>query len=305
MVRSFRRCIVLGVVMAVVLGVVPPSPAELVFQFTDVVVPVPGVTGLVAFGVNSAGDVVGPYFDAHGFAHGFLVNGGAFTPVDVPVPGAVSVQTFPSGVNDEEEIVGAVDWVPSEAVPGVRAGFLFSGGIYRIIMAPFPGAFLTEIRAINNRGQMVGDYHDATGSHGFLLDGGVFTPIDVKLTGASDTSAAGINDRGDIAGDFVLNGNTAGFEFSDGRYTVFDQPACFCAALYGINNRGEIVGRAVPHGFLLDDGVYTFIDVPGAFETASFSINDRGSVVGFYTKLGPGGVPSAPIGFLAVLSGRP
>ncbi len=59
------------------------------------------------------------------------------------MPGAVSVQTFPYGVNKKKEVVGAVDWVPSEAVPSVRAGFLFAEGVYRIIMVPFPGAFLT------------------------------------------------------------------------------------------------------------------------------------------------------------------
>ncbi len=72
-----------------------------------------------------------------------------------------------------------------------------------------------------------------------MIDEGVFTQIDVPFEGATNTSAAGINNKGDIVGDFVLNGNTAGFEFSDGKYTVFDQPPCFCAAPYGINNRGE------------------------------------------------------------------
>ena len=42
-----------------------------------------------------------------------------------------------------------------------------------------PGAsFLTEAFGINDAGQIVGRYQDATGVHGFLDSGGSFTPID-------------------------------------------------------------------------------------------------------------------------------
>ncbi len=57
--RSFRACVIFCLIVAVVFGFVPPSSPEPVFEFTDVVVPVPDVTGVVPFGVNSAGDVVG------------------------------------------------------------------------------------------------------------------------------------------------------------------------------------------------------------------------------------------------------
>jgi probable HAF family extracellular repeat protein len=53
-------------------------------------------------GVNDAGAVVGEYTDSSGRNHGFLWQGGSFTPIDVP--GAV--HTVASGVNDAGAVVG-------------------------------------------------------------------------------------------------------------------------------------------------------------------------------------------------------
>jgi hypothetical protein len=99
-----------------------------------------------------------------------------------------------------------------------------------------PGASLTVVWDINNRGQMVGPYVDAQGptsggfTHGFLLDDGVFTTID--FPGPSETELAGSNNRGEIAG-------------------VYRDAA------------------GITHGALLDKGTFTTIDVeiPGAVGT--------------------------------------
>ncbi len=50
--------------------------------------------------------------------------------------------------------------------------------------------------AINNRGQIVGQYADAQGLHAYLLDDGVYTTIDPPA--GPGTTAADINDRGQI-----------------------------------------------------------------------------------------------------------
>jgi probable HAF family extracellular repeat protein len=64
-----------------------------------------------------------------------------------------------------------------------------------------PGATITVASGINNRGQIVGWFLDATGTHGFLKDGSTFTTIDVPDTQV--TSAYGINDRGQVVGSFL------------------------------------------------------------------------------------------------------
>ena len=58
-------------------------------------------------------------------------------------------------------------------------------------------------------------------------------------------------------------------------------------AAFGINNRGDVVGRYVDsedvvHGFLLRHGRFTTIDVPGSVLTVARGIDDLGRIVGFY-----------------------
>ena len=67
--------------------------------------------------------------------------------------------------------------------------------IYSFTTIDVPGASLTEGFGINDSGQIVGDFFDATGSHGFLDTGGSFTTIDVP---GSVTQTRGINDSGQI-----------------------------------------------------------------------------------------------------------
>jgi probable HAF family extracellular repeat protein len=64
-----------------------------------------------------------------------------------------------------------------------------------------PGASFVIASGINNSGQIVGGYDDASGyAHGFLDTGGFFTTINVP--GASTTYAYGINDSGQIVGGY-------------------------------------------------------------------------------------------------------
>jgi probable HAF family extracellular repeat protein len=102
---------------------------------------------------------------------------------------------------------------------------------------------------LNNRGQIVGWFYDATQhTHGFLKDGTTFTTIDVP--GALSTIAYGINTAGQIVGSFQ---DATGF-----------------------------------HGFLKDGATFTTIDgpgatdVPGAAFTEARGINTAGRIVGFF-----------------------
>ncbi len=109
----------------------------------------------------------------------------------------------------------------------------------------------TEALGINNSGQIVGLFGDASGTHGFLDAGGSFTTIDVSRT--TGTAAFGINDSGQIVG---LFGHRLAHSFLDagGSFTSIDIPGASVTHASGINNSGQIVGvfddASGTHGFL-------------------------------------------------------
>lgn len=154
----------------------------------------------------------------------------------------------------------------------------------------FPGAFVTAVNGINDRGQITGAYIDAGGTqHGFLLDGGVFTTVDFPGSAAFNL-ARGINDRGQIVGTFFdAQGITHSYLFDHGVFTLLDIPGGNGSTANGINNRGQIVGTFfdaadLPHGILFDKGAFTSIEPPGATFSVPSGINDRGQIVGFFAE---------------------
>ena len=149
--------------------------------FTTIDVPnaaIGSADGTGASAINASGQIVG-YYDTFGApgpgVHGFLLSGGVYTTIDDP-NGYYS--TFPSGSTTLGRSLGTM------SMPAVVShGFLYSGGVYTTIDDPVgataPLANGTEAFGINNAGQIVGFYHDASGvSHGFLYSGGVYTTID-------------------------------------------------------------------------------------------------------------------------------
>ena len=82
-----------------------------------------------------------------------------------------------------------------------RAEFCFSS-------IDVPGATATSnAMGINSRGDIVGAFTDAAGSHGYLLSDGALSKIDYP--GAVYTDARGINSRGDIVGGYRMAGEPA------------------------------------------------------------------------------------------------
>ena len=78
-----------------------------------------------------------------------------------------------------------------------------------LIPIDVPGATRTVACGINDKGQIVGWFIDATGTHGFLKDSSTFTPIDVP--GATATGGFGINNSGQIVGYFTDASGDHGF----------------------------------------------------------------------------------------------
>ena len=104
------------------------------------------------------------------------------------------------------------------------------------------------------------------------------------------TYARSINERGEIVGICENATGEHGFLLRRGRFTMIDVPGAAegTTAAFGINNRGDVVGRYVDeaadrsYGFLLRHGRFTTIDPPGSVLTTARGIDDLGRIVGFY-----------------------
>jgi probable HAF family extracellular repeat protein len=96
---------------------------------------------------------------------------------------------------------------------------------------------LTQAYGINDNGQIVGTFEDASGFHGFVDTGGSFTTVNVPQ--ASDTFAQGINNSSQIMGTFD---GLHIFVDTAGNFTTFDPPPGKGVFVRGINDSGQIVG---------------------------------------------------------------
>ena len=191
-------------------------------------------------GINDAGTAVGSYTDAHSFAHSFLRSP---TGEITLLPDAISQGTSSMyGINDAGILVGLGAANLDSILNNVGLhGFLWRHGGYAQI--DYPGSIGTGCSAINDEGQIVGWYVDASqNTHGFLLEEDRFRTLDVP--GAVSTFALGINNLGQIVGRYVDASQVQhGFLLSRGVYTTVDFPGQTGNELYGINDHGEMVGN--------------------------------------------------------------
>lgn len=242
-----------------------------------------------AFGINNQGVIVGNFLTVDGNFDGFLFKSGSFT--DVAIPGASPDDRGAlEAVNDAGLAVG--DFIDPDT--GIQHMFVrLPRGEIRALPDAAPGALLTEGRSINNRGTIVGIYHDADNNrHGFILRGGIYKTYDYP--GAFRTLLTGINDRGQIIGFWAdTDRHRHGFLLRDGVTTAIAVPGAVQTTPAGINNLGQVVGyyddaERITHGFLLAHGEYTTLDFPGAANTALLGINDHGIIAGTYDDFSHG-----------------
>jgi uncharacterized membrane protein len=186
-----------------------------------------------------------------------------------------------SGINDAGQVVGSYEYP--------QGGFLYSDGTYTPINVPASPPWppflpsVTDARAINNAGQIVGFYSDAVGTRGFLRSNlGSYTSFDVPGF-VGTTFAYGINNLGQIVGNYQVGGSrgsAVGFLLSEGNYTTIAFPGAMTTFAFGINDVSQIVGSYSDlvrvHSFLLSGGSYTTIDVPGSMSTSLTGINNLG-----------------------------
>jgi probable HAF family extracellular repeat protein len=285
---------------AVALFIGAPA-ARAQYSFTTLDAPA-AANGTYVYDINNVGQIVGRTGgDGHGTPIGFLYSGGVYSSVNNPLGG---FGTSPQGVNDAGSIVG---WYQSGANPNTQRGFLYSGGIFTTISDPL--GVNGQATAINNAGQIVGNFVDSSGNyHGYLFSGGSYITLDDPSApvfgGQSITIATGINDAGQIVGWYQDSLGGSAFLYNGGSYTTLNVPGATGATIAeGINDSGQIVGwyqdASGNHGFRYSGGAYTTIDDPSSplGLTMAWGINNAGQIAGYYGDNGTN--PSGAHGFLA------
>jgi probable HAF family extracellular repeat protein len=119
----------------------------------------PGAKEIGAQGISNSGQVVGDFPDAKG-THGFvyLENVGVFTPaLDCPNGTVTALR----GINNGGQIVGGCIDAQGNELP-----FLYMAGALNPIL--IPGAISASANGINDRGQIVGNFHAAGGTQSYV-----------------------------------------------------------------------------------------------------------------------------------------
>jgi uncharacterized membrane protein len=203
------------------------------------------------------------------------------------IPGTVG--TFFSGINlgvtnPKLEIAGGGSEVGGAVVQ--VSGEKTVTEIYKPVNFPHIPGQDQSATAINDVGQIVGDYVDSSGMfHGYEFSDGKFTTLNVP--DSIYTFPGGINNSGEVVGQWRdTNAITHGFTLIGGAYTSVDYPGAGYTVVNAVNSNGDIVGSygigGVVHGFLLSSGTYTSFDPPGSISTGALGINDAGDIVGEY-----------------------
>jgi PEP-CTERM motif len=266
-------------------------------------------TAAMAFGINSAGTVVGT--DGNGNA--FALSGGTLTSF-LPT-GATSALAF--GINDQGAIVGQYT-----NAGGFTPGFITSlpnvegaGSNYVTVNAPTGTAIgnFVNVQGINDNGLVVGFYignddhdhgflaHTSSISNGMLTATAITDPTIPPVTGELGATFVfsqilAVNDHGIAVGYYQdSTGSQHGFLYNTntGTYTLLDDPSATftngveITQITGINNSGEITGfYSGPNGVF--EG---FVGVQSVPEPGSIALLG----IGLATLLGMGCVRHLPV----------
>jgi probable HAF family extracellular repeat protein len=220
-----------------------------------------------ANGINDKGQIVGSASDAAFKVHAVLWEDGRITDLG-ELPGALNCSA--TAIDNHGHVVGSCDGVEG-------GGFFWRDGTMTPLGA-LPGRPLTYPTSINDHDVVVGAAINPEGEpRAFRWEAGVLT----DLGEAGLLFATSINERGQITGSSSLPAfvNQAVL-WTDGRLVGLGiPPGASYSQAFGLNNRGEIVGRTSAAPFIWSRGVMRALPVlqEGAVPLA---INDRGVAVG-------------------------
>jgi probable HAF family extracellular repeat protein len=220
-----------------------------------------------ATSVNNKGQVVGQAKDVKGDWHMFKWENGQMIDVSKLNNLALDGPHEVTAINDNGQIAAVL--------PNGTAAILTVGTTTSLGIAGFSAAF-----AINNDGQAVGYFWDATFSHAFTYSNGRVT----SLAPYANSVAFGVNDFGVIVGRGTDNIHKYPYHaviWSNGTTTNLFADEVESEA-YDVNASGTVVGEfwtgSVGRSFVWQNGqLQTF---GTGLETAAFAVNDSGTVVG-------------------------
>jgi hypothetical protein len=244
-------------------------------NLTLTTIDVPGAMNTSVLGINSAGDMVGYWYNGTGATStGFLLSGGNFTFFNYPGGDA----TLGFGINDS----GLISGTALIAQDTGSVGFLYDGTTFTTISVR--GMQNTLVYGLNNVADIVGADGGASANQAFERIGSRFRNVTPPPGGYISAGATGINNFGEVVGYAGSNG----FAFKQGTFQTVAFPGASTSAR-GVNDNGIIVGNyeiCAPcafHGFALMHGKYISLDYPGATATYADGLNNAGQIVGTYS----------------------
>jgi uncharacterized membrane protein len=233
----------------------------------------PGAIATAAYGIDTAGDLVGWYEDSSSNVHGFLLSGGTYATIDYA--GGIT-QLF--GINDRGQIVGFDQSV----------GFVYDIQTQTFTEVERRGSTYTVPTSINNEGTIAGYLAETNSILGFELFGSTY--VTISPPGTFNVKVLGITNSGEVLGGAQTkstNSKFFNFLYRNGMYKPILLAAAGEPVAYGINGAGTaIVGEYAPsgtgEGFLYQDGTMQPLQFPGATATLAYSINNVGEAAGYF-----------------------
>lgn len=235
--------------------------------------------GAAALRINNAGQVVGYYYPSGSVVfRAFLYQDEVF--LDISPPGATYSQAM--GINDLGQVVG---WYQN--AQQVKKAFIYQNGTFTDLLR-VNGPFVNpDPSAINNLGQIVGQYY-SNGYRAFIYQNGVVTDL-----GLSGSDADDINDAGQVVGYItVASGIYHAFFYENGVMTDLGTLSGDThSRATRINSIGQVVGSSTSysasnvfqyHAFLYQNNSMTAY-IPITENTHSFAggVNDLGQIAGY------------------------
>jgi len=188
---------------------------------------------------------------------------------------------FPTGVNDQDEIVGN-----SAKSGGLMQAVLWDAenGFHELGTL---GGWDSYVRSINNRGQVVGEARDATQKRRPFIWEAKTGMVALEMPETDTVELNDINDFGIVVGSWSRSGNAAvPFKWTkeDGAVEL-DRLGSWGGSAFSINNNGEIVGFVmidnVPVGVKWTACGAVRVPPPACVVDAlPRAINDQGVMVG-------------------------
>ena len=240
-------------------------------------------------GITDSGEIYGDYTDWSNVQHGFVVNSGVTTTIDVPFATA----TYIAGATASGELFGSYVY-GGELVEG----FIDNNGAFTTVIDPAGQS--TNVSAVNASGVIVGTTTDSQFvAHAFVDNGGTFTTLNPP--GSYSSSAVGVTASGEVVGTYQDTANDQyGFIYNNGAFTKIAVAGSIDNVVSYVSASGEIVGYYVDSsghidGFIDQNGTITTVNVPGATDTEIMGINAAGEIYGDYNdNLGQHGFVGLP-----------